>query len=101
MLKQLQRKERALRKLEAMEANLTCVADLTGEISPPAHPPGRQAEAARKAAVIQAEARDVPPAPARRRPVQLTPRSSRRSPTRPSHRAALDLEQTSPTSGRG
>jgi chromosome segregation protein len=42
-----------------MEANLTRVADLTGEIRRQLGPLGRQAEAARKAAVIQAEARDA------------------------------------------
>ncbi|WP_395653366.1 chromosome segregation protein SMC [Phycicoccus elongatus] len=59
VLKHRKRKERALRKLEAMEANLTRVADLTGEIRRQLGPLGRQAEAARKAAVIQAEARDA------------------------------------------
>jgi chromosome segregation protein len=59
VLKHRKRKERALRKLEAMEANLTRVADLTGEIRRQLGPLGRQAEAARRAAVIQAEARDA------------------------------------------
>jgi chromosome segregation protein len=59
VLKHRKRKERALRKLEAMEANLTRVTDLTGEIRRQLGPLGRQAEAARKAAVIQAEARDA------------------------------------------
>ena len=59
VLKHRKRKERALRKLEAMEANLTRVTDLTGEIRRQLGPLGRQAEAARRAAVIQAEARDA------------------------------------------
>ena len=59
VLKHRKRKEKALRKLEAMEANLTRVTDLTGEIRRQLGPLGRQAEAARRAAVIQAEARDA------------------------------------------
>ena len=48
-----------MRKLETMEANLTRVQDLTGEIRRQLGPLGRQAEAARRAAVIQADARDA------------------------------------------
>ncbi len=59
VLKHRKRKEKALRKLEAMEANLTRVTDLTGEIRRQLGPLGRQAEAARRAAVIQADARDA------------------------------------------
>ena len=59
VLKHRRRKERALRKLETMEANLTRVQDLTGEIRRQLGPLGRQAEAARRAAVIQADARDA------------------------------------------
>ncbi|MEI2777562.1 MAG: chromosome segregation protein SMC [Tetrasphaera sp.] len=59
VLKHRKRKERALRKLDSMQANLTRVADLTGEIRRQLGPLGRQAEAARKAAVIQAHARDA------------------------------------------
>ncbi|HWS59090.1 MAG TPA: chromosome segregation protein SMC, partial [Actinotalea sp.] len=59
VLKHRRRKERALRKLEAMEANLTRVQDLTGEIRRQLGPLGRQAEAARRAAVVQADARDA------------------------------------------
>ncbi|HRA45542.1 MAG TPA: AAA family ATPase, partial [Phycicoccus sp.] len=59
VLKHRKRKERALRKLDAMEANLTRVQDLTGEIRRQLGPLGRQAEAARRAAVIQADARDA------------------------------------------
>ena len=59
VLKHRKRKERALRKLDTMEANLTRVHDLTGEIRRQLGPLGRQAETARKAAVIQTEARDA------------------------------------------
>ena len=59
VLKHRKRKEQALRKLETMEANLTRVQDLTGEIRRQLGPLGRQAEAARRAAVIQADARDA------------------------------------------
>ncbi|MBR7742800.1 chromosome segregation protein SMC [Phycicoccus sp. BSK3Z-2] len=59
VLKHRRRKERTLRKLEQMEGNLTRVQDLTGEIRRQLGPLGRQAEAARRAAVIQAEARDA------------------------------------------
>jgi chromosome segregation protein len=59
VLKHRRRKERALRKLDTMEANLTRVHDLTGEIRRQLGPLGRQAEAARRAAVIQVEARDA------------------------------------------
>ncbi len=59
VLKHRRRKERALRKLDTMEANLTRVQDLTGEIRRQLGPLGRQAEAARRAASIQADARDA------------------------------------------
>ncbi|MDO5710235.1 MAG: chromosome segregation protein SMC [Micrococcales bacterium] len=59
VLKHRKRKERALRKLETMETNLTRVADLTTEIRRQLGPLGRQAQTARKAAVIQADVRDA------------------------------------------
>ncbi|HEY6313225.1 MAG TPA: AAA family ATPase, partial [Streptosporangiaceae bacterium] len=59
VLKHRKRKEKALRKLEAMQANLTRLVDLTAELSRRLKPLGRQAETARKAAVIQAELRDA------------------------------------------
>jgi chromosome segregation protein len=59
VLKHRKRKERALRKMDTMEANLIRVNDLTGEIRRQLGPLGRQAEAARRAATIQAEARDA------------------------------------------
>jgi chromosome segregation protein len=59
VLKHRRRKEKALRKLEAMQGNLTRLVDLTAELSRQLKPLGRQAEMARKAAVIQAELRDA------------------------------------------
>jgi chromosome segregation protein len=59
VLKHRKRKERALRKLDAMEGNLTRVTDLTSEIRRQLGPLGRQAETARQAAVIQADVRDA------------------------------------------
>jgi chromosome segregation protein len=59
VLKHRKRKEKALRKLEAMQANLTRLVDLTAELGRRLKPLGRQAEAARKAAAIQAELRDA------------------------------------------
>jgi chromosome segregation protein len=59
VLKHRKRKEKALRKLEAMQVNLTRLVDLTAELSRRLKPLGRQAEVARKAAVIQADLRDA------------------------------------------
>jgi chromosome segregation protein len=59
VLKHRKRKEKALRKLEAMQANLTRLVDLTAELSRRLKPLGRQAEVARKAATIQADLRDA------------------------------------------
>ena len=59
VLKHRKRKEKALRKLDAMQANLTRLVDLTGELNRRLKPLGRQAEIARKAAVIQADLRDA------------------------------------------
>ncbi|TEX51342.1 MAG: chromosome segregation protein SMC [Actinomycetales bacterium mxb001] len=58
VLKHRKRKEKALRKLEAMQGNLTRLTDLTTELRRQLKPLGRQAEVARRAATIQAEARD-------------------------------------------
>ncbi len=58
VLKHRKRKEKALRKLEAMQANLTRVTDLTGELRRQLKPLGKQAEIARRAAGVQAELRD-------------------------------------------
>ncbi|MBW8486044.1 chromosome segregation protein SMC [Actinomadura parmotrematis] len=59
VLKHRKRKEKALRKLDAMQANLNRVQDLTGELRRQLKPLGRQAELARRAAVIQADLRDA------------------------------------------
>ncbi|MDO5500859.1 MAG: AAA family ATPase, partial [Propionibacteriaceae bacterium] len=59
VLKHRKRKEKALRKLESTEANLNRLNDLIGEIRRQLKPLGRQAEVARRAAVIQAEVRDA------------------------------------------
>src|SRR5690606_16399677 len=59
VLKHRKRKEKALRKLDAMQANLTRLQDLTTELRRQLKPLGRQAEIARKAAVIQADLRDA------------------------------------------
>ncbi|GGW98946.1 AAA family ATPase [Streptomyces chryseus] len=58
VLKHRKRKEKALRKLDAMQANLSRVQDLTGELRRQLKPLGRQAAVARRAAVIQADLRD-------------------------------------------
>ncbi|WP_149178907.1 chromosome segregation protein SMC [Streptomyces sp. TRM49041] len=59
VLKHRKRKEKALRKLDAMRANLARVQDLTDELRRQLKPLGRQAAVARRAAVIQAELRDA------------------------------------------
>ena len=59
VLKHRKRKEKALRKLDAMQANLTRVSDLAVELRRQLKPLGRQAELARRAAVIQADLRDA------------------------------------------
>ena len=59
VLKHRRRKEKALRKLEAMQANLTRLVDLTGELRRRLGPLGRQAAIARRAAAIQADLRDA------------------------------------------
>jgi len=58
VLKHRKRKEKAIRKLEAMEVNLTRVEDLTNELRRQLKPLGRQAEVARRANVIQSDVRD-------------------------------------------
>ncbi|MFI5812773.1 AAA family ATPase [Streptomyces sp. NPDC051643] len=59
VLKHRKRKEKALRKLDAMRANLARVQDLTDELRRQLKPLGRQAAVARRAAVIQADLRDA------------------------------------------
>ncbi len=58
VLKHRKRKEKALRKLDAMQGNLTRVQDLTVELRRQLKPLGRQAEVARRAAVVQSDLRD-------------------------------------------
>ncbi|MGA5424073.1 AAA family ATPase [Streptomyces lavendulocolor] len=59
VLKHRKRKEKALRKLDAMQANLARVQDLNQELRRQLKPLGRQAAVARRAAVIQADLRDA------------------------------------------
>jgi chromosome segregation protein len=59
VLKHRKRKEKALRKLDAMQANLTRLTDLTGELRRQLKPLGKQAEIARRAQSVQAELRDA------------------------------------------
>jgi chromosome segregation protein len=59
VLKHRKRKEKALRKLDATEANLTRLADLLSEIRRQLKPLGRQADVARRASAVQMAARDA------------------------------------------
>ncbi|NYF14412.1 chromosome segregation protein [Pseudoclavibacter sp. JAI123] len=59
ILKHRRRKEKTVRKLEAMEANLTRLRDLTNEVRRQLKPLSRQADIARRAQGIQAIARDA------------------------------------------
>ncbi|MFP5022943.1 chromosome segregation protein SMC [Pseudonocardia phyllosphaerae] len=59
VLKHRKRKEKALRKLDGMQANLTRLTDLTSELRRQLKPLGRQAEIARKAQSVQSELRDA------------------------------------------
>ncbi|WP_394279161.1 chromosome segregation SMC family protein, partial [Microbacterium sp.] len=59
ILKHRRRKEKTLRKLAAMEANLTRLSDLAGELRRQLKPLGKQAEIAREAATIAAVVRDA------------------------------------------
>ncbi|MBF5029568.1 chromosome segregation protein SMC [Micromonospora sp. ANENR4] len=59
VLKHRKRKEKALRKLDAMQTNLNRLTDLTAELRRQLKPLGRQAEVARRAAGIQANLRDA------------------------------------------
>ena len=58
VLKHRKRKEKALRKLDGMQTNLTRLTDLTGELRRQLKPLGRQAEIARRAQSVQSELRD-------------------------------------------
>ncbi|HET7066123.1 MAG TPA: chromosome segregation protein SMC [Nocardioides sp.] len=59
VLKHRKRKEKALRKLDSTDGNLMRLGDLLSEIRRQLKPLGRQAEVARRAAVVQADARDA------------------------------------------
>jgi chromosome segregation protein len=59
VLKHRKRKEKAVRKIEAMSANLARLTDLTTELRRQLKPLGRQAEVARRAQTIQADLRDA------------------------------------------
>ncbi len=59
VLKHRKRKEKALRKLDSTEGNLTRLNDLLTEIRRQLKPLGRQAEVARRAAAVQADVRDA------------------------------------------
>ncbi|HEY8319164.1 MAG TPA: chromosome segregation protein SMC [Amnibacterium sp.] len=59
ILKHRRRKERTVRKLESMQANLARLTDLADELRRQLKPLGAQAEVAREAATIQATVRDA------------------------------------------
>ncbi len=59
VLKHRKRKEKAVRKLDSMAANLNRLTDLTTELRRQLKPLGRQAEMARRAQTIQADLRDA------------------------------------------
>ena len=59
ILKHRRRKEKTVRKLDSMQANLTRLNDLAGEIRRQLTPLGRQAEIAKQAQTIQAIVRDA------------------------------------------
>ena len=59
ILKHRRRKEKTIRKLDAMQVNLTRLSDLAGEIRRQLKPLGRQAEVAREAQTIASVARDA------------------------------------------
>ena len=59
ILKHRRRKEKTVRKLEAMQANLQRLSDLTGEIRRQLTPLGKQADVARRAQRVQFDVRDA------------------------------------------
>ncbi|MFW0784637.1 chromosome segregation protein SMC [Gordonia sp. CPCC 206044] len=59
VLKHRKRKEKAVRKLDGMQANLARLSDLTAELRRQLKPLGRQAEVARRAQTVQADLRDA------------------------------------------
>ncbi|GER21938.1 chromosome partition protein Smc [Zafaria cholistanensis] len=59
ILKHRRRREKTVRKLDAMQANLARLQDLTGELRRQLTPLGKQAEVARRAQAVQFEVRDA------------------------------------------
>ncbi|WP_150306794.1 AAA family ATPase [Planctomonas psychrotolerans] len=59
ILKHRRRKEKTLRKLDAMQANLTRLSDLAGEVRRQLKPLGKQAEIAREAQTVASVVRDA------------------------------------------
>ncbi|GAB3940976.1 chromosome segregation protein SMC [Corynebacterium tapiri] len=59
VLKHRRRKEKAQRKLQSMQVNLDRLQDLNDELKKQLGPLGRQAEAAKRAATVQADLRDA------------------------------------------
>ncbi|MBJ2120024.1 chromosome segregation protein SMC [Arthrobacter sp. MSA 4-2] len=59
ILKHRRRREKTVRKLESMEANLARLTDLTAELRRQLTPLGKQAEVARRAQQVQFEVRDA------------------------------------------
>ncbi|MDZ7576996.1 MAG: chromosome segregation protein SMC [Candidatus Nanopelagicales bacterium] len=59
VIKHRRRKDKALRKLDALNDKMNRLADLTTELRRQLKPLGRQAEVARRAVVVQADARDA------------------------------------------
>ncbi|GAA1480410.1 chromosome segregation protein SMC [Gordonia sinesedis] len=59
VLKHRKRKEKAVRKLDSMQANLARLTDLTAELRRQLKPLGKQAEVARRAQTVQADLRDA------------------------------------------
>ncbi|MDJ0321766.1 chromosome segregation protein SMC [Pseudarthrobacter sp. PS3-L1] len=59
ILKHRRRKEKTVRKLEAMQANLQRLSDLTAELRRQLTPLGKQAEVARRAQTVQSDVRDA------------------------------------------
>ncbi len=76
ILKHRRRKEKTQRKLESMQANLTRLSDLAGEIRRQLKPLGAQAEVAREAQSIQAESATRGPACSPTRSSGSAPRCS-------------------------
>lgn len=59
ILKHRRRREKTVRKLEAMQVNLARLSDLTGELRRQLTPLGKQADVARRAQQVQFDARDA------------------------------------------